>query len=145
MICVVSFKILGYCCIIYMQCSTSAFRINTSTQAAYTQAQIGSNCPEDYIGIEGIWVPILARKIECTAVIITLYTICILWSKVGLKSQFICVFFKASSQSGVGNSNNVYCGGFLNDFPAATTDAKIKGTFRILLKNLIHLPFVKSS
>jgi len=74
----------GYCCIIYMQCSTSAFRINTSTQAAYTKSQIGSNCPEDYIGIEG------------------------------------------SSQSGVGNSNSIYCGGFLNDFPEATTDAKIR-------------------
>jgi len=74
----------GYCCIIYMQCSTAAFRINSSTQAAYTKSQIGSNCSEDYIGIEG------------------------------------------SSQSGVGNANSIYCGGFLNDFPAATTDAKIK-------------------
>merc|ERR1711971_1377370 len=74
----------GYCCIIYMQCSTAAFRINSSTQAAYTKSQIGSNCPEDYIGIEG------------------------------------------SSQSGIGGSNSVYCGGFLNDFPAATTDAKIR-------------------
>ena len=37
-----------------MQCSTAAFRINSSTQAAYTKSQIGSNCSEDYIGIEGI-------------------------------------------------------------------------------------------
>ena len=37
-----------------MQCSTAAFRINSSTQAAYTKSQIGSNCKEDYIGIEGI-------------------------------------------------------------------------------------------
>ena len=48
------FTFLGYCCIIYMQCSTAAFRINTSTAAGYTKAQIGSNCPEDYIGIEGV-------------------------------------------------------------------------------------------
>ena len=34
---------------------------------------------------------------------------------------------KGSSQSGVGNSNSIYCGGFLNDFPEATTDAKIRG------------------
>ena len=34
---------------------------------------------------------------------------------------------KGSSQSGLGNSNSIYCGGFLNDFPAATTDAKIRG------------------
>ena len=37
-----------------MQCSTSAFRINTSTSATYAKSQIGSNCPEDYIGIEGM-------------------------------------------------------------------------------------------
>ena len=36
-----------------MQCSTAAFRINTGTSATYAKAQIGSNCPEDYIGIEG--------------------------------------------------------------------------------------------
>lgn len=33
---------------------------------------------------------------------------------------------EASSQSGFGNTNSVYCGGFLNDIDAATTDAKIK-------------------
>ena len=36
-----------------MQCSTAAFRLNSATAAGYTKAQIGSNCPEDYIGIEG--------------------------------------------------------------------------------------------
>ena len=39
---------------------------------------------------------------------------------------------KGSSQSGIGNSNSIYCGGFLNDFPAATTDAKIRGNLSIL-------------
>ena len=32
-----------------------------------------------------------------------------------------------SSQTGYGNFQSVYCGGFLNNHPAATTDAKIKG------------------
>ena len=107
------FTFLGYCCIIYMQCSTSAFRIHTSTQAAYTKSQIGSNCSEDYIGIEGMQNIFLI-----------------------FHSQYFCYeqrFFlftsKGSSQSGLGNSNSVYCGGFLNDFPAATTDAKIRGDF----------------
>ena len=44
---------VGYCCIIYMQCAADSFRINTSTDAAFGKAQIGSQCPEDYIGIEG--------------------------------------------------------------------------------------------
>ena len=41
------------------------------------------------------------------------------------------IFFKGSSASGVGNSKNVYCGGFLNDFAlgTATHDQKIKGNF----------------
>ena len=43
---------------------------------------------------------------------------------------------KGSSQSGVGNSNSIYCGGFLNDFPAATTDAKIRGNLSILFSIL---------
>ena len=46
---------LGYCCIIYMQCAADAFRINSATNAAYEKSQIGSNCSEDYIGIEGIF------------------------------------------------------------------------------------------
>ena len=75
----------GYCCIVYMQCSSTEFRINTGTAADFTEASQGSNCPEDYIEIEG------------------------------------------SSQSGGGNLQSRYCGGFLNNFPAATTDAKIKG------------------
>ena len=36
---------------------------------------------------------------------------------------------KASSQTGYGNYQSVYCGGFLNNNAAATTDAKIKGKF----------------
>ena len=39
-----------------MQCAADSFRINSATQAAYTKAQIGSNCSEDYIGIEGIFL-----------------------------------------------------------------------------------------
>ena len=35
----------------------------------------------------------------------------------------------ASSQTGYGNYQSVYCGGFLNNNAAATTDAKIKGKF----------------
>ena len=42
-------------------------------------------------------------------------------------TSIIFLYFTGSSQSGVGGSNSVYCGGFLNDFPAATTDAKIRG------------------
>ena len=44
-------------------------------------------------------------------------------------TSIIFLYFTGSSQSGVGGSNSVYCGGFLNDFPAATTDAKIRGYF----------------
>ena len=110
----VMFTFLGYCCIIYMQCSTSAFRIHTSTQAAYTKSQIGSNCSEDYIGIEGMQNIFLIFHSQY------LYP---LWATIFLFTS------KGSSQSGLGNSNSVYCGGFLNDFPAATTDAKIRGNF----------------
>ena len=42
-------------------------------------------------------------------------------------TSIIFSYFTGSSQSGIGGSNSVYCGGFLNDFPAATTDAKIRG------------------
>ena len=42
-----------------------------------------------------------------------------------------------SSQTGYGNFQSVYCGGFLNNHPAATTDAKIKG--KEVLKNIILL------
>ena len=97
-----------------MQCSTSAFRINTSTQAAYTKSQIGSNCPEDYIGIEGM-ENIFRYIIHNISPMISLWQMTFLFNS------------KGSSQSGVGNSNSIYCGGFLNDFPAATTDAKIRG------------------
>ena len=47
--------------------------------------------------------------------------------------SIIFSYFTGSSQSGIGGSNSVYCGGFLNDFPAATTDAKIRGYFFELL------------
>ena len=36
-----------------MQCSSTTFRINNAGIAAFTQAKVGSNCSEDYIGIEG--------------------------------------------------------------------------------------------
>ena len=125
-----------------MQCSTAAFRINTGTSATYAKAQIGSNCPEDYIGIEGelhsalFWLdkcllqsqPFSKEKLEVGIFFSLKYILCIesFWLS---HSHFILPFlcFKASSQSGTGNSNNVYCGGFLNDHPAATTDAKIRG------------------
>ena len=89
-----------------MQCSTAAFRINSSTTATYTKSQIGSNCSEDYIGIEGIKF---------------------IFGQNNFYNIFMTIVFLGSSQSGTGNSNSIYCGGFLNDFPAATTDAKIKG------------------
>ena len=44
-------------------------------------------------------------------------------------TSIIFSYITGSSQSGIGGSNSVYCGGFLNDFPAATTDAKIRGYF----------------
>ena len=104
-----------------MQCSTSAFRINTSTAAAYTKSQIGSNCPEDYIGIEGM------EYIFWQNYVYLFYNIFLLFESEG------------SSQSGVGNSNSIYCGGFLNDFPAATTDAKIRGNLFTLFLILFIL------
>ena len=69
-----------------------------------------------------------------------------------MKKKF---FLKASSQSGFGNTNSVYCGGFLNDNNDATTDAKIKGIINIdleffflkligillLLYSRLHIPF----
>ena len=69
-----------------MQCASTTFRINNAGIAGFTQAKVGTNCSEDYIGIEG------------------------------------------SSQTGFGNFQSRYCGGFLNNFDTATTDAKIKGT-----------------
>lgn len=43
----------GYCCIVYMQCSSTSFRINNGGIAGFTQAKVATNCSEDYIGIEG--------------------------------------------------------------------------------------------
>ena len=50
-------------------------------------------------------------------------------------TSIVFSYFTGSSQSGIGGSNSVYCGGFLNDFPAATTDAKIRGYFFELFSN----------
>ena len=36
-----------------MQCSSTTFRINNANIAAFGQAKVGTNCSEDYIGIEG--------------------------------------------------------------------------------------------
>ena len=47
--------IIGYCCVIFMQCSATSFRLNNAGIAAYTQAMQGSDCSEDYIGIEGTY------------------------------------------------------------------------------------------
>ena len=47
---------LGYCCIIYMQCTdANSFTINPGTGGndMWTMGKIQSNCAEDYIGIEG--------------------------------------------------------------------------------------------
>ena len=48
-----------------MQCSSTEFRINNAGIAAFTQAKVGTNCSEDYIGIEGIYfqISILKSKI----------------------------------------------------------------------------------
>ena len=37
----------GYCCIVWMQCASTSFRINSATSADFDKAQIGSNCSED--------------------------------------------------------------------------------------------------
>ena len=50
------FFFLGYCCIIYMQCTdANSFTINPGTGGndMWTMGKIQSNCAEDYIGIEG--------------------------------------------------------------------------------------------
>ena len=46
----------GYCCVIYMQCSTTDFMLNAGLggPADWTKAHVGSKCTEDYIGIEGM-------------------------------------------------------------------------------------------
>ena len=51
-----SFFFLGYCCIIYMQCTdANSFTINPGTGGndMWTMGKIQSNCAEDYIWIEG--------------------------------------------------------------------------------------------
>ena len=60
-------------------------------------------------------------------------------------TSIIFLYFTGSSQSGVGGSNSVYCGGFLNDFPAATTDAKIRGYFFELFSKCTTLTVTKIS
>ena len=50
-----SYLSLGYCCVLFMQCSSTTFRINNAGIAAFTTAKVGTNCSEDYIGIEGIY------------------------------------------------------------------------------------------
>jgi len=42
----------GYCCAVFMQCSATAFRINASPVAGWTQAGVATDCSTDYIGIE---------------------------------------------------------------------------------------------
>ena len=39
-----------------MQCSATAFRLNASPNDGWAQAGVGSDCSEDYIGIEGKWL-----------------------------------------------------------------------------------------
>ena len=55
-----------------MQCAADSFRINSATQAAYTKAQIGSNCSEDYIGIEGI-LELVSKELNHFGVIADLF------------------------------------------------------------------------
>ena len=49
--------ITGYCCVVYKECAgeTEAFRINTSGTDFKTPspADIGSNCTEDFVVIDG--------------------------------------------------------------------------------------------
>ena len=49
--------ITGYCCVVYSECAgeADAFRINTSGTDFKTPspADIGSNCTEDYVVIDG--------------------------------------------------------------------------------------------
>ena len=88
-----------------MQCASTSFRINSATNGGFTKAQIGSRCSEDYIGIEGPYMPTYFEN---------LFTY----------FQFPT---PGSSQTGFGNFQSRYCGGFLSTFPESTTDAKIKG------------------
>ena len=57
-LCINLLKILtGYCCVVYSECAgeADAFRINTSGTdfATPSPADIGSNCTEDFVVIDG--------------------------------------------------------------------------------------------
>ena len=96
-----------------MQCSSTSFRINPgdpSGSATWATSNIGSNCSEDYIGIEGNF----SKK------------------NIFLGQNWLITIL-GSSQTGYGNFQSVYCGGFLNNHPAATTDAKIKGKIQSII------------
>ena len=45
----------GYCCVTYMKCTSGSyqFSLNTGASATFALAKQGTDCSEDYVGIEG--------------------------------------------------------------------------------------------
>ena len=45
----------GYCCVTYMKCTSGSyqFSLNTGASATFVLAKQGTDCSEDYVGIEG--------------------------------------------------------------------------------------------
>ena len=114
-----SYLSLGYCCVLFMQCSSTTFRINNAGIAAFTTAKVGTNCSEDYIGIEGIYRKSCHRK--GTYIRMLLYS-CFL------------LMFVGSSNSGFATQSR-YCGGFLNSYDTATIDTKVRGVYSAMNLN----------
>ena len=104
----------GYCCIVYMQCSSTTFRINNGGIAAFTQAKVATNCSEDYIGIEGKIISVayldILNYLFSMKQLATLYDLLI-----------------SGGMQAYGQMQNRFCGGYLNNVDTATTDAKIRG------------------
>ena len=65
-----------------MQCAADSFRINSAGSATYAEAQIGSNCSLDYIGIEGRFIDVTKNTIVFDLNnFLTLHRIISIWSR----------------------------------------------------------------
>ena len=56
-----SISLQGYCCVTYMKCTSGSyqFSLNTAGSATFTLAKQGTDCSEDYVGIEGKYLNVV--------------------------------------------------------------------------------------
>ena len=109
-----------------MKCTSGSyqFSLNTGASATFALAKQGTDCSEDYVGIEGI-ISLLhnAPNYPKGKLILKNKHINLFYEKKFLKNIFLKIL--ASSHTGCGNLKSVYCGGIFNDFTSATIDTLV--------------------